>query len=97
MKEQNYSNYAKYLVLADNSKGRLRGTYTHYLNFKIVKEIINRISYTDKSTYSYDGDIYKRKISSAEGKNILDNIGVNKWNVATEKILLVASQLKLSI
>ena len=59
MKRERYSNYAKYLVLADNSRGRLKGTFIHYQNFKIVKELLSRISYVDKSTYSYENDIYK--------------------------------------
>ena len=70
MKEKNYSEYGKYLVLADNSRGRLLGTYMNYMNFKAVKEVLSRISYTDKSTYSYENDIYKRKITTTEGKNI---------------------------
>jgi GTP cyclohydrolase FolE2 len=97
MKEKNYSEYARYLVLSDNSNGKLKGTYIHYLNFKVVKELLSRISYTDKGTYSYETDIYKRKISSTEGKNILQNLDISKWNDTTSKILLVASQLKLQI
>ena len=37
MKEKNYSEYGKYLLLADNSSGRLLGTYINYMNFKAVK------------------------------------------------------------
>ena len=50
--------YAKYLVLADDSNGALNGTYESYLNFKRIKEVVNNIAFTDKSTYSYEGDIY---------------------------------------
>ena len=97
MKQERYSNYAKYLVLSDNSKGRLKGTYINYQNFKVVKELLSRISYTDKNSYSYENDIYKRKITTTEGKNILENIELCKWNATTSKVLLVASQLKLRI
>ena len=97
MKQKVYSGYAKYLVLSDQSKGKLKGTYIHYQNFKIVKELLSRISYTDKSTYSYESDIYRRKVSSTVGKNILENIELCKWNNTTLKMLLVASQLKLRI
>jgi len=97
MNGQNYSEYAKYLVLADKSKGRLKGTYSYFQNFKTVKELLSRISYTDKLNYSYSEDIYKRKVSSTEGKNILENLEVGKWTDTTSKILLIASQLKLQI
>ena len=97
MKVKNYTEYGKYLVLADNSRCKLKGTYIHYLNFKVVKELLSRISYTDKNSYSHDNDIYKRKITTTEGKNILENIDACKWNDTTAKMLLVANQLKLRI
>ena len=92
-----WSGYAKYLVLSDKSGNKLKGSYLHYQNFKLVIELLNRISYTDKLTYSYDNDIYKRSVNSTEGKNILNNVKECRWNDVTEKILLVASQLKLQI
>ena len=97
MEKKYWSDYAKYLVLSDNSNSKLKPTFMHYQDFIIVKNVINSIAFTDKSTYSYDGDIYRRKITSTEAKNILDNINKCKWNEKTEKMLLVASQLKLKI
>ena len=97
MEKKYWSEYDKYLVLSDNSNSKLKPTYIHYQDFVVVKNVINSIAFTDKSTYSYDGDIYRRKITSTEAKNILDNINKCKWNEKTEKMLLVASQLKLKI
>ena len=97
MEKKYWSDYAKYLVLSDKSNCKLKGSYLHYQNFKIVIELLNRISYTDKLTYSYDNDIYKRNVNSTEGKSILNNVKDCRWNDVTEKILLVASQLKLQI
>ena len=45
MEKTNYSNYATYLVLSDNSGNVLKGTYVHYQSFKLVKGIINNIAY----------------------------------------------------
>jgi hypothetical protein len=97
MKKKYWTDYAKYLVLSDKSNCKLKGTFVHYKNFKIVIELLNRISYTDKLTYSYDNDIYKRNVNSTEGRSILNNIEECKWNDVTKKILLVACQLKLQI
>ena len=97
MEKKYWSEYDKYLVLSDNSNSKLKPTYIHYQDFVVVKNVINSIAFTDKSTYSYDGDIYRRKITSTEAKNILDNINKCKWNEKTEKMLLVANQLKLRI
>ena len=97
MEMKYWSDYAKYLVLSDRSKHKLISSFMHYQNFIIVKNVINSIAFTDKSTYSYDGNIYSRKINSTEAKNILDNINKCKWTDVTSKLLLVASQLKLKI
>ena len=95
MNKSRWSGYANYLVLSDKSNYKLRANFTSYLNFKKVKEVINNIAFTDKTTYSCDGNIYNRKITSQEAKNILANIGDCKWNDNTSKLLLVSNQLKL--
>ena len=97
MKKDRWSDYAKYLVLADNSDSKLKGTFVHYQDFKIVKDVINSIAFSDKNTYLYNNNIYNRKITSTEGKIILSNIKECKWNEKTEKMILVANQLKLRI
>ena len=97
MEKKYWSEYDKYLVLSDNSNSKLKPTYIHYQDFVVVKNVINSIAFTDKSTYSYDGDIYRRKITSTEAKNILDNINKCKWTDVTSRLFLVASQLKLNI
>ena len=50
-----WGDYDKYLILADNSHGKhkIKDTYESFLNYKIVMDVINRIAFTDKSTYSY--------------------------------------------
>ena len=97
MEMKYWSGYAKYLVLSDRSNNKLKPTFIHYQDFIILKNVINSIAFTDKSTYSYDGDIYRRKITSTEAKNILDNINKCKWTDVTSRLFLVASQLKLNI
>ena len=97
MNKSRWSGYAKFLVLSDKSSYKLNSSFTCYLNFKKVKEVINNIAFSDKSTYSSDGDIYNRKITSGDAKIILDNIEECTWNDKTSLMLLVANQLKLRI
>ena len=94
-----WSDYGKYLILADNSHGKnkIRDTYESFLNFKIVMDVINRISFTDKSTYSYNNDIYKMKITSEDAKKILDNVLLCRWTSNTAKLKIVGYQLGLII
>ena len=97
MKLNKTSGYARYLVLADRSNGVLRGDYLTYLDFKLVKDIVNRLSLSDKTSYLYESNIYSRKVTSIEAKNILENINKCMWNDTTKKVLLIASQLKVRI
>ena len=99
MEMKNWGDYEKYLVLADNSYGKhkIKDTYESFLNYKIVMDVINRIAFTDKSTYSYNNDIYKKKITSEDAKKILGNVLNCKWTSTTAKLKIVASQLLLKI
>mgnify|MGYP003141625967 CR=1 FL=1 len=97
MEMKKWSNHSSYLVLSDNSNGKLGTSFITFLNFKKVREVINTIAFSDKSTYSVDGNIYSRKITSTEAKNILSNLEECKWNDNTSKMLLVANQIKLRI
>ena len=97
MNKSRWSGYAKFLVLSDKSSYKLNSSFTSYLDFKKVKEVINNIAFTDKTTYSYDGNIYNRKITTQEAKNIIVNIDECRWTDTTSKMLLVANQLKLRI
>ena len=96
---KNWSDYDKYLILADNSYGKqkIRDTYESFLNYKIVMDVINRIAFTDKSTYSYNNNIYSMKITSDEAKKILGNTLNCKWTSTTAKLKIVGHQLGLII
>ena len=95
MKKSNLSNYARYIILADSSRAKLKGDYQSFLNFKKVMEVVHSIASSDKSSYLYDGDIYSRKITSDDAKKIIDNVNQCRWTVNTRKLFLVASQLQV--
>ena len=99
MEMKNWGDYDKYLILADNSygKNKIRDTYESFLNYRIVMDVVNRIAFTDKSTYSYNNDIYNKKITSEDAKKILNNVLLSRWTSNTAKLKIVASQLLLNI
>ena len=97
MKKDRWSDYAKYLVLTDNSECRFNGTFEHYQDFKTIKDVINNIAFSDKDTYLYNNSIYNRKITASEANIILNNIKECIWNEKTKKMILIANQLKLRI
>ena len=99
MEIRKWSDYDKYLILDDNSYGKqkIRDTYESFLNYKIVIDVINRIAFTDKSTYSYNNNIYNKKITSEDAKKILGNVLNCKWTSPTAKLKIIAHQLGLII
>ena len=97
MEKNKWSEYDKYLVLSDNSNCVLGGTYTHFLNFKKVLEVVKNIAHSDKSSYLHDGNIYTRKITSAEAFKIVKNVTDGIWSEHTWKMKLIAAQLKVRI
>ena len=97
MKFENVSDYEKYIVLADRSNGKLGWTWERFLNFKRVMEIMHRIAFSDKSTYSNDGNIYSRKITSSLAKQAVTNVSDAKWNDKTSSVLIIANQIGLKI
>ena len=94
-----WGDYSKYLILADNSHGKhkIKDTYESFLNYKIVIDVINRIAFTDKSTYSYNNNIYKMKITPDDAKKILGNVLNCKWTRTTAKLKIIGHQLGLII
>tara|TARA_Y100001937_G_C6911502_1_gene237693 strand:+ start:271 stop:564 length:294 start_codon:yes stop_codon:yes gene_type:complete len=97
MKFDKVSDFEKYIVLSDKSNGKLGWTWDRFLNFKRVMEIMHRIAFSDKSTYSNDGTIYSRKISSSLAKQAVTNVSDAKWNDKTSSVLIIANQIGLKI
>tara|TARA_X000001382_G_C3076994_1_gene149263 strand:- start:65 stop:358 length:294 start_codon:yes stop_codon:yes gene_type:complete len=95
MEMEKWPEYSKYIVLADNSSGKIRETYEAFLNYKKVMDVLHSISHTDKTTYSYNNNIYKKKITSEDARKIIFNVGNCKWTATTAKLKIIASQLQL--
>tara|TARA_B100000287_G_scaffold160678_1_gene151561 strand:+ start:3601 stop:3894 length:294 start_codon:yes stop_codon:yes gene_type:complete len=97
MEKTKWSDYDKYLVLSDKSNCILGGTYSHFLNFKKVLEVVKNIAHSDKSSYLHDGNIYSRKVTSADAKRILDNVLDCKWTSTISQMKLIGNQLGVKI
>ena len=98
MLQKNWSDYDKFLVLSDRSRGRLGTEYGHFIKFKTVVQAIKQMRNTDGNYVVIDGEVIdNKKVTTTEATNILSNIYECKWNSVTEKMLLVASQLGVSL
>ena len=91
------SEYAKYVILSDKSKSRLKGTYSNFLNFKEVMGIVTEISHSDKSSFIHNGNIYSRRITTTEAQRVVENVTNNVWGESTWKLFMIASQLCVKI
>jgi hypothetical protein len=91
-----WSDYEKYIVMLTGHNASVRGVqlgYQAFLDFKRVKEALHLISKSNDS-YSYDGNIYKRPITSSRASQILEKLEECKWD---EDIRLVAKQIKAGV
>ena len=93
MKPNRYSEFASYIVMADNSK--MSSGYEAFLRFKEVVPFLNQIASKIDDTFLYKGTIYKKKITSSEARSMLDGFFHNRCNKNTLRI--VANQLKIRI
>ena len=93
MKPNKYSEFASYIVMADNSD--MNTGYEAFLRYKQVIPFLNQIVHKLDDTFLYNGTIYKKKITSSEARSLLDGIFQGRCNKSTLRI--VANQLKIKI
>ena len=93
MKMEHWSEHEKYIVMIDGNSGSIKGArlgYQAFLDSKRVKEALIAMS-KGEGSYSYDGDIYKRPITSSRAFQILEKIERCQWD---DDIRTVAKQIK---
>ena len=90
MKMSRWSDYERYIVMVDGGKkyksaqGVNMG-YEAFLEFKLVKEVLIKISNAGKS-YTHNGEIYKSPIAQSKATIILESIRNCKWDDDIRKV-----------
>jgi len=95
MKMDRWSEYDKYIVMLDGNSGSIGGArlgYQAFLDFKRVKEALTVMT-KGEGSYSYDGDIYKRPITTSRAFQVLMKINECKWD---DDIITIAKQIGAS-
>ena len=95
MKMERWSAHEKYIVMVDGGKNHKSAQgvnigYQAFLAFKKVKEALIAMS-RGEGNYSYDGNIYKRPITTSRALQILMKIEECRWD---DDIRTVAKQIK---
>ena len=95
MKKSQYSDYENYILLCENSKG-FKLSYSHFLNFALVRKFIKQIANVGSDTFNYESNIYNKKITSSDAQRMLDNLSnYNKCDYAMYRE--VANQIKVPV
>jgi hypothetical protein len=95
MDKAKYSEYENYILMCDNSRG-FKLSYTHFLNFVEAKKFLKQIANVNSDSFTYNGYIYSKKITSSIAQNMLDNIAINnRCDYRTFKS--VANQIKVPV
>ena len=94
MKKSQYSEYDNYVIMCDNSKGFKLG-YEYFLKFKEVKKFINQIANKRSNTFTYEGNIYNKRITSSQAQSMLESISVSRCDY--DLFRTVANQLGLQV
>lgn len=98
MDQKRWTDYDRFIVLGDNSSGNLKMNYENFIKFKMVVDALNKIQSQGGNSFAMDGElITNKKITATEATNILSNIYKCRWTPVTKKLLLVASQLGISL
>ena len=93
MKVSQFSDYEKYILLADKCK--LPMGYESFLRYKEVISFVKDMVGKQNDTFMHNGTIYNKKISTSDANSLVDSLEKRRVNVFYLK--LVANQLKIRI
>lgn len=73
MERNEWSDYEKYLVMADNS-GKLGMTYDSYLEFLELTKLMKRLATSSENQFLFGRNMYNREIPQSRAKTAMYNI-----------------------
>lgn len=76
MKKYKWSSYDKFLVIADKSNGRIVSDFSIFDDFKRVISATQKIADTKTGTFLFEGNEYKKPITSAKATGVLETLTV---------------------
>ena len=93
MKEERWSDFDKFVVMADKYYGYIKADYPAYLDFKVLKSVMENCSKGhDPTNYYHDGETINLGITKNNMSKSIDKMFKNKWD---ENLHLVVRRLGL--
>lgn len=93
MKRTQWSEFDKFVVMADKYNGYLKADYPAYLDYKVVKSVIeNIVKGQQPDSYYHDGDYINLGLTKSVIIKMFDKLEKGVWDY---DIRTLASRLKL--
>ena len=93
MKQERWSGFDKFVVMADKYYGYIKADYPAYLDFKVLKSVMENCSKGhDPTNYYHDGETINLGITKNNMSKSIDKMFKNKWD---ENLHLVVRRLGL--
>ena len=93
MKQERWSDFDKFVVMADKYYGYIKADYPAYLDFKVLKSVMENCSKGhDPTNYYHDGETINLGVSKNIMSKAIDKMFKNKWD---ENLHLVVRRLGL--
>ena len=81
MKEERWSDFDKFVVMADKYYGYIKADYPAYLDFKVLKSVMENCSKGhDPTNYYHDGETINLGITKNSMSKAIDKMFKNMWD-----------------
>ena len=81
MKQERWSGFDKFVVMADKASGYVKSDYPAYLDFTVLKSVMENIGKGhDPTNYYHDGETINLGITKGNMLKALDRMFKNVWD-----------------
>ena len=86
------SEYENYILISDKTKV-IRGTYPHFIKFKMLMSSLNSMVSKQSNTYIYNGESYVSSLTNPEIQKIQSAFDFGTYNNSIEKIKYIFNDI----
>ena len=88
MKQERWSGFDKFVVMADKSSGDIKSDYPAYLDFTVLKSVMENCGKGhDPTNYYHDGDTINLGITKNNMTKAIDKMFRNLWDNSLDLVV----------